>query len=359
MTVFFDISDSSFSFDTKSLGSIVFYRLKPQDWLKLAAQTENLDDLNAKQVVAMLISFAAHRKTGDSVPVSNDDESRPSVEQLEQITDDEWEQISEKYIELDQSPCQEITTIVEKSKSGKPVSKEVVRNLVDLPRNVGEAAIDYLARIAKQHIKSTAEKDRRWKVMFDQNISKQFREASSAWSALTDSVSRFSTTAQSAKSLKIEEQPYFYTPRIDQKLLNSPFPDIKRRLADIADRQAELTPLMVNSANLLGKMYEVGSAIAMDFKKTIKQTSTYNKITIFIALSALFATVVFSVASYLSSREASKLSSDQMTSLIQEVQCSNKILSEMQDYNRKIEDMLRASKENGKHVGRDSNELTK
>ena len=352
MTVLFDIYDSSISFDTKSLGTIVFYRLKLQDWLKLAAQTENPDDLNAKQVVTMLISFAAHRKTCDSTPTSNDEESRPSIEQLEQITDDEWEQIYEEYIELDQSSAQETKTIVEKSESGKPVSKEVVRNLVDLPRDVGEAAIDYLARITKQHLKSTAEHDRRLKVMFDQNISKQFREASSAWSALTDSVSRFSTNAQSAKSFKIEAQSFINIPKIDPKLLKSPFPDIKRRLEDIADRQAELTPLMVNSANLLGKMYEVGSAIAVDFKKTIKQTSTYNKITIIIALLALCATVVFSFLSYLSSLEAAKRSPEQMTSLIQEVQRSNKSLSGMQDSNRKIEEVLRAGKESGKRVGR-------
>lgn len=352
MPLLFDISDRSFSFDTKSLGSMVFYRLNFHDWLVLATQTENPDELNAKQVVSKLISFAAHRKTGDSAPTSKDQESRPSIEQLEQITDDEWEQISEAYIELEQSSCQETKTIVGKSESGKPVSKEVVRNLVDLPRDTGETAIDYLSRITKQHLKSTAEHNRRLKNLFDQNISKQFREASTAWSALTDSVSRFGANAQSAKAFKIEAQSFIDIPKIDPKLIKSPFPEIKRHLEDIADRQAELTPLMVNSANLLGNMYEVGSSIAVDFKKTIKQTSTYNKITIIIALLALCATVVFSFLSYLSSRESSKLSTEQMTSLIQEVQHSNKSLSEMQDSNRKIEEVLRSGKESGKRVGR-------
>ena len=331
---------------------MVFYRLNFQDWLKLAEQTENPDDLSAKQVVARLISFAARRKTGDSAPVRNDEESRLSLEQLEQITDDEWSEISEAYIELHQSSLKVTKTVVEKSESGEPVSKEVVKNAIDFPRNEGEAAIDYLARITRYHLKSTADPTRRLKKLFDQDLSKQFREASSAWSTLTDSISSFRTQAQSAKSFRIEAQPLIDIPRIDPELLRSPFPDIKRHLEDIADRQAELTPLVVNSANLLGQMYKVGSAVAVDLKNSIKQASTYNKITIIIAFSALAATVVFSCLSYLSSRESSKLSSEQMTSLIQEVQRSNSNLGGIQDSNRKIEEALRAAKESGKRSGK-------
>jgi Mg2+ and Co2+ transporter CorA len=355
MPLILDTSDRSFSYDTKSLGTVVFYRLNVKDWLKLADQTENPDDLSAKQVVTKLISFAAHRKTGDSAPARDDEESRLSLEQLGLITDDEWAEISEAYIELHQSSVKVTKTVVEESDSGEQVSRKVVSNAVDLPRGVGEAAIDYLARITKHQLKSTAEHARRLKKLFDQNVYKQFREASTAWSALTDSLSRFKTQGQSAKSIKIEAKPFLDIPRIDQELLRSPFSDIKRHLEEILDHQAKLTPLIVNSANLLGQMYEVGSNVAVDFKRSIKQASTYNKITIIIALSVLGATLVFSCLSYLSSREASRHSSEQMHLLIQEVQRSNNSLTPLkgiQDSNKKIEEMLRAGRESEQRVGR-------
>jgi hypothetical protein len=261
-----DIHNRSFLFDTKALGTLVVYRLTTDKWFKLADYVKNPDDFSEEQIVDILIWFAAHCKTGDTPPPHDDEQSRLTLEQIQSLGNIERAELAERYIEMHNSSVRTTKTVVEETEAGEKTTREVVENLVDLPKNDGETPIAYLGRLVRDQLKSIQEQTRKMKDLFDQNIRKQFRETSTAWSALADSVSQFQKQWQGAIPFKTEMRPFLDVPTIDLKPFKSPFPDIKNRLEEISNYQAKFTPLIVDSANLLGQMYQLSSDVAVDFK---------------------------------------------------------------------------------------------